>query len=320
MPIPVKCSGCEAKLNAPDAAAGKKVKCPKCGVAVSVSAAGAVSAKTAPEKKLAVPPKSLSAALNKAAPKKRVEEDVDDEREDDEDEPPRKPAKKSSAGKTDRSGDNEGMVSELPENLAELVLDQLQGKERLLWAGQPDPKLMMIRAIPFTIIGSIVLIVGVVVPFFMKQPGGGMDAMGILIGLGVGALGLMVCTAPIWAKKRATKSAYALTNRRALIWKAGIFFGHDFEEYSAAEMTRMKRQNSWFVKGAGDLVFKEEVHITTTTTGGGHSRHGGYRPGHTTTSKQIIQHGFMAIPDVASVEGLIKREIIEKVMRALDED
>jgi hypothetical protein len=116
--------------------------------------------------------------------------------------------------------------------------------------------------------GIVVLIVGIIVPFFMKQPGGGMDAMGILIGIGVGVMGVLVCTAPIWAKKRALKTAYALTNKRALIWKAGILWGHDFEEYGPAHLTGMKRQNSWFVTGAGDLVFKEEKKITTTTTGG----------------------------------------------------
>jgi hypothetical protein len=36
MSIPVVCSGCKARLNAPDTAAGKKVKCPKCQGAIVV--------------------------------------------------------------------------------------------------------------------------------------------------------------------------------------------------------------------------------------------------------------------------------------------
>src|SRR5262245_64848660 len=41
MPILVTCPGCSAKLNAPDSAAGKKVKCPKpnCGTVIPVPAA-----------------------------------------------------------------------------------------------------------------------------------------------------------------------------------------------------------------------------------------------------------------------------------------
>lgn len=36
MPIPVACPGCSARLNAPDAAAGKRVKCPKCQALIPV--------------------------------------------------------------------------------------------------------------------------------------------------------------------------------------------------------------------------------------------------------------------------------------------
>lgn len=38
MPIAVQCPGCNAKLNAPDAAAGKRLKCPKCAGAITVPA------------------------------------------------------------------------------------------------------------------------------------------------------------------------------------------------------------------------------------------------------------------------------------------
>lgn len=38
MPIPVVCASCQTRLNAPDAAAGKKVKCPKCQAVMAVPA------------------------------------------------------------------------------------------------------------------------------------------------------------------------------------------------------------------------------------------------------------------------------------------
>ncbi len=41
MPIPVLCDNCQTRLNAPDAAAGKKVKCPKCQAVMAVPAAAA---------------------------------------------------------------------------------------------------------------------------------------------------------------------------------------------------------------------------------------------------------------------------------------
>ncbi len=38
MPIPVVCGNCQTRLNAPDAAAGRKVKCPKCQTVMAVPA------------------------------------------------------------------------------------------------------------------------------------------------------------------------------------------------------------------------------------------------------------------------------------------
>lgn len=49
MPVKVKCSGCEAVLNAPDKARGKAVKCPKCGTPVRVPAEGAAKRAAKPK-------------------------------------------------------------------------------------------------------------------------------------------------------------------------------------------------------------------------------------------------------------------------------
>jgi uncharacterized RDD family membrane protein YckC len=48
MPIRVQCAGCQAVLNAPDAAAGKALKCRQCGGRVPVPAAGGGSAAAKP--------------------------------------------------------------------------------------------------------------------------------------------------------------------------------------------------------------------------------------------------------------------------------
>ena len=75
MPISVQCPGCKAKLNAPDSAAGKRVKCPKCQtpVAVSGQAAGVkapapVAAAPTPPKAAALPPMPAARAAKAAAP------------------------------------------------------------------------------------------------------------------------------------------------------------------------------------------------------------------------------------------------------------
>jgi hypothetical protein len=54
MPVKVKCSGCEAVLNAPDRARGKAVKCPKCGTPIRVPAEGAAAPAKAKRKPASV--------------------------------------------------------------------------------------------------------------------------------------------------------------------------------------------------------------------------------------------------------------------------
>ena len=103
MPIIVVCPKCSAKLNAPDAAAGKKVKCPKgaCGTIVSVPIPEAPAFEDAEEA-----PKSQSAV--KKAPKASIEDDAPPKKglkrsrqDDDEDEQPKGKLKKSRKDESD---------------------------------------------------------------------------------------------------------------------------------------------------------------------------------------------------------------------------
>ncbi len=95
MPIPVQCPDCSARLTAPDAAAGKKVKCPKCGAPIAVAPAPAgfeivnEPAEVDPSEPAKKPEKKVA----------RAEAEEDDERprsrkrqkiENDEDDKPRK--------------------------------------------------------------------------------------------------------------------------------------------------------------------------------------------------------------------------------------
>lgn len=89
MPIVVVCPGCGAKLNAPDIAAGKRVKCPKpeCGTAITIPAPAA-EFEVVEDEPPAPPKKPAPAPV--AKPKKPVVEVDEDEDED----APKKPAKK----------------------------------------------------------------------------------------------------------------------------------------------------------------------------------------------------------------------------------
>jgi len=70
MPIPLRCSGCSRTINAPDNAAGKRVKCPACATVLSVPASSAPAAARA--KSQAVPSAPASQAPSFQAPATQV--------------------------------------------------------------------------------------------------------------------------------------------------------------------------------------------------------------------------------------------------------
>lgn len=115
MPIAVHCPGCNARLNAPDSAAGRNVKCPKCQTLMTIPAKEAaaddfeVVDEPAPKKPAAPPrkPVPVPAPTKRPAVKKDIfVDDEDDDRprkrrrgddddEDDDDRPRKKKGKKA---------------------------------------------------------------------------------------------------------------------------------------------------------------------------------------------------------------------------------
>lgn len=117
MPIPVLCPGCNARLNAPDAAAGRNVKCPKCQTLMTIptpQAAGNdfdIVDEPAPRKQPPPPRKSgpVAAPTKRPAPMKSdivIDDDEDDrprkrrrdDDDDDDDRPRKKKRKKKASG------------------------------------------------------------------------------------------------------------------------------------------------------------------------------------------------------------------------------
>lgn len=90
MPISVQCPSCSAKLNAPDAAAGKRVKCPKCQTVVPIPAADPIEAAEVVDEPAPPPVKRKPEPADEPddRPKKKASKWEDDEADE-------KPKKKS---------------------------------------------------------------------------------------------------------------------------------------------------------------------------------------------------------------------------------
>jgi hypothetical protein len=99
MPIIVVCPGCGTKLNAPDTAAGKRVRCPKpdCGTAVAVPAP--VAEFEAVDEQTPAKPKKAVAEVDEDTPKKPKKAAAVEA--DDEDDAPKRPKKKPARAEAD---------------------------------------------------------------------------------------------------------------------------------------------------------------------------------------------------------------------------
>ena len=115
-----------------------------------------------------------------------------------------------------------------------------------------------------------------------------------LIGASIAILG------PIMKLRQARLGWYAVTDRRAIVFYVSLWGKSGAAtDYTPREWRRMRVSKSWFVKGAGDLIFRTEVRHHTRTV---HGAHGGTRTEHSTS---VTHYGFLGIEDVRDVEALI---------------
>lgn len=147
----------------------------------------------------------------------------------------------------------------------------LEPGELLLWLGRPDPKLFRSEAWAACVFGLLPLAAGCVACLLVKfsySQGERSPLLAIpaLVGLGFLAIGLNLLSTPWRAPRRLAKSAYALTDRRALIfhppgWTAcGMLpaprlatYSFYFDDICGRRLKRRSRNRT-------DIVFAQEIH------------------------------------------------------------
>jgi len=190
----------------------------------------------------------------------------------------------------------------MPYEIQNRIASELRKDERLVRAGQPDPKRFARMAIPIMIFG---------IPFTAFAIFWMVAASGIMFGagnMGFGALfacfplfgipflltGLTMLSSPIWMKRRAKKTCYALTDQRAIIWAVERFSGIVVRSYQASELGKMVRRE--YANGTGDLIFEEIVTLHTSSNNGSRLR--------------TTERGFIAVPHVRDVEDLLRSTLL----------
>lgn len=192
--------------------------------------------------------------------------------------------------------------SRLPIELENRVQSELRDGERLLWVGQPIPARYGRKGIPLMIFGGIFTafsLFWIVMAFSMGAFAGGnaFGWMGLifpLFGLPFLLVGLGMLTAPRWMKKLASRTFYAITDRRVILWEAGLFGRMEVRSYYPDDLQSMRRVE--YANGEGDLILEE--YITYGRDSDGHR------------TRHPKRHGLMAIDQVREVEELIHQALV----------
>jgi hypothetical protein len=212
---------------------------------------------------------------------------------------------------------------QVPADLRDKVRAELNSNEQLVWVGQPDLTLVFRRSLGYLIGGGIMVLFGLllfVAGFLAKAAppaavGKGAAQVKTLppppvmtTGLPsiVFVIGAVCLVVPFYRWKMAQGTWYALTNRRALVNKKGLF-GPTRESYSPAEVAAMRRSDSWIYKGGGDLIFRSVTVVTRSYNTRGRS----------STSVRTTHYGFLALANVKPVEKLVRETLIDRFVDRL---
>jgi len=219
---------------------------------------------------------------------------------------------------------------DVPEALKQKVLAELGSNEHLVWVAQPVGTIVFRRSLGYLAVGGIIAAIALWVivsallgpsaasttakakaaaakkgaagkkaaqaPQPHAQPasrGFGWTSIFFLVG------GLCCAGVPLYRWKMAQGTVYALTNRRALVFRPGLF-GPGRESYSPVEVAQMRRADSWLFEGGGDVIFRTVVTVKSSS-----SRHGSGR------SVTTTHYGFLAVEDVKGVEKLVRETLID---------
>jgi hypothetical protein len=277
-----------------------KLTCPSCATTATVDEEEVGTAKCPECDDVLVKPKSKAktGSAKKAA-------------DDEEDRSAKKKAKKAAdlekgVGGNPRDGSAAAKVG-IPDGfddpeLVTQVEEELSRGEVLHFACRPSVVIAKWQAIGIGLVGIVFATIGgSFVAAYLAGGLKGMGAMALIPGVFL-LVGVAITVFGSKAKlKQAARGWYAATDRRAIVFHASVFGSSGkATTYTPSELRGMRTQGSWFQKGAGDVIFRTEVHETHTTYR--NRRTGSSR---TEVSRKIIHYGFLGVENVKEVHDVI---------------
>ncbi|MFH0965972.1 MAG: hypothetical protein V2A58_18385 [Planctomycetota bacterium] len=180
----------------------------------------------------------------------------------------------------------------LPGRLGELVSGELAEGEHVLWLAQPDPKRYARKALPAVLFGipwtafAIFWMAGASgfkMPDFSKGFG-----FFPLFGVPFVLIGLGMLSSPLWAMRKAKRTVYVLTDRRAILLEGGR--SAKIRSFGPEQLESVERRERG--DGSGDILFSGVVTFAANT------------------QQATMPIGFLGVPNVRETERLL-HEMVE---------
>lgn len=184
----------------------------------------------------------------------------------------------------------------IPMEFREVVAREVPAGEKVLWFAAAGLRAFMLGSIALVLFAipwtgfAIFWVVMAWTGTRQSELPGSIGTFFPLFGIPFILVGLGMLTSPFWLARKAKRTCYILTERRAIVVEGGILGGSTVTSFQPERLTAMRRTER--KDGSGDLVFEQ----FTTSCGSG-----------TTT----IRRGFMGIDNVREVEGLVNQVVNE---------
>jgi hypothetical protein len=179
-------------------------------------------------------------------------------------------------------------ISALPHETRFVVERELASGERILWLAKPNPRRFMLLALPillFAIPWTAFSIFWMWSASGFGKPGSGAGIAFTLFGVPFVLIGLGMFSIPFWLAGRARRTAYVVTDRRAILFEGGWSLKvQSFQHATATNLYRRERRD-----GSGDIIFRRDAWRDSDG------------------DRRANEIGFFAIPNVRDVELLLQK-------------
>jgi hypothetical protein len=187
--------------------------------------------------------------------------------------------------------------AQIPRELQRMIDSELTGGERVTWSAQPLPGRLARKAMPAVWFGIpwtafAIFWTASAASGMSKAGGSGLFHAFPLFGLPFILFGLGMLSSPYWMRRRARRSVYVLTNRRAIVLAAGWRGSITVRSFEPERLTDLRRKQN--PDGSGDLVFAQDIRRDSDS------------------DRFSTDVGFLAIREVKSVEEKVRGLVAQK--------